>query len=140
MLIKIIFLNKGKEEQIHPTDLDLKNFNELVKDDTKDVLVNFYAPWCGFCKKIAPHYKKLAHILRKNNHILITRIDATKYDIPGSDIQYYPTIRIYKASDKNSPISYQPEKADLNELIDFMKKNTGFEWIEPNESNKKMDL
>ena len=36
-----------------------KNFNEVVNDDTKDVLVEFYAPWCGHCKNLAPKYEEL---------------------------------------------------------------------------------
>lgn len=37
-----------------------KNFEEIVMDNTKDVLVEFYAPWCGHCQKLAPIYSKLA--------------------------------------------------------------------------------
>ena len=36
-----------------------KNFDEIVMDETKDVLIEFYAPWCGHCKALAPKYDEL---------------------------------------------------------------------------------
>jgi protein disulfide-isomerase A1 len=39
-----------------------KNFDQIVKDPTKDVLVKFYAPWCGHCKKLAPIWESLAQV------------------------------------------------------------------------------
>ena len=36
-----------------------KTFNEIVNDETKDVLIEFYAPWCGHCKSLEPVYKEL---------------------------------------------------------------------------------
>ena len=37
-----------------------KNYDELVNDEMKDVLIEFYAPWCGHCKSLAPKFDKLA--------------------------------------------------------------------------------
>ncbi len=37
-----------------------KSFNDIVNDPTKDVLIEFYAPWCGHCKSLAPKYDELA--------------------------------------------------------------------------------
>ena len=48
------------EEQGALTVLVGKNWEQIVKDETKDVLVKYYAPWCGHCKALAPTWDDLA--------------------------------------------------------------------------------
>lgn len=36
-----------------------KNFDEVVTNNGKDSLIEFYAPWCGHCKKLIPIYDEL---------------------------------------------------------------------------------
>lgn len=48
-----------------------KNFDEVVLNSNKDVLVEFYAPWCGHCKQLAPIYEEFAQKIRSNPNIII---------------------------------------------------------------------
>jgi len=44
------------------TELTPDNFDSVALDKSKHVLVEFYAPWCGHCKQLAPKYEELAKI------------------------------------------------------------------------------
>lgn len=60
------------------------NFDEIVNDPSKDVLLEFYAPWCGHCKALAPKYDELGEKLKDNPNIVIAKIDATANDYPST--------------------------------------------------------
>ena len=59
-----------------------ENFNEIVNDPTKDVLIEFYAPWCGHCKSLEPKYAELGEKLKDSKDIVIAKMDATANDVP----------------------------------------------------------
>ncbi|KAL4003030.1 protein disulfide isomerase family protein [Acanthocheilonema viteae] len=99
------------------------NFAQIVFDETKDVLVEFYAPWCGHCKAFEPKYKELAVKLKNEPNLLLVKMDATANDIPKNyDVSGFPTIYFSPANKKDEPIKYEGNR-DLNDLIDFMKKH-----------------
>uniref|UniRef100_A0A1I7V8Z9 Protein disulfide-isomerase n=1 Tax=Loa loa TaxID=7209 RepID=A0A1I7V8Z9_LOALO len=99
------------------------NFAQVVFDETKDVLVEFYAPWCGHCKAFEPKYKELAMKLKSEPNLLLVKIDATVNDIPKNyGISGFPTIYFAPAGKKKEPIKYEGNR-DLNDLTDFMKRH-----------------
>ncbi|KAF7287794.1 hypothetical protein GWI33_003425 [Rhynchophorus ferrugineus] len=94
-----------------------KNFDEVVVNNEKDTLIEFYAPWCGHCKKLAPTYDELAEKL-KDEDVAIVKMDATANDVPSTfDVRGFPTIYWAPKNKKNAPVTYDGGR----ELDDFIK-------------------
>lgn len=83
-----------------------KNFNDIVLNNDNDVLVEFYAPWCGHCKKLSPIWDQLAADLKDVSGLVIAKMDATANEVDGVDIKGYPTIKFYPRGSKSSPVDY----------------------------------
>jgi len=91
------------------TTLVGKNFESIVFDEKKDVFVEFYAPWCGHCKSLAPKFEKLGEAFAKDDSVVIAQIDATENDAPYS-VQGFPTLVFWPANDKKNPIPYEGDR------------------------------
>jgi len=98
-----------------------KAFESVVMDETKDVLVEFYAPWCGHCKTLAPKYDILGEQFKSNPNVIIAKIDATANDTP-TDVQGFPTIIFWPANNKKNPITYEGERTETA-LAAFVREN-----------------
>jgi protein disulfide-isomerase A1 len=96
-----------------------------VYDTNKNVLVKFYAPWCGHCKALAPIYEQLAEYYAQDKDILIAEIDATANEVKNISIRGFPTIKFFKAGDnQHIPIDFDGDRT-LEALKDFIEKNRG---------------
>ncbi|CAG2063304.1 unnamed protein product, partial [Timema podura] len=84
-----------------------RNFDEVVTDNGKDTLIEFYAPWCGHCKKLAPIYDELGEKL-KDEDVAIVKMDANSNDVSGPyEVRGFPTLYWAPKDKKNSPVKYE---------------------------------
>ena len=96
-----------------------KTFKDIVLNPETDVLVKFYAPWCGHCKKLAPVWDELAAAVKDVPNLVIAKFDATANEVEGLDIRGYPTLKFYPAGQKSNPVDYDGERGaqDFNNWL-----------------------
>jgi protein disulfide isomerase len=100
-----------------------QNFNEIVNDESKDVLIEFYAPWCGHCKSLEPKYNQLGEKLKKYQGLTVAKIDATANDFDREKwaVSGYPTI-YFRAAGSSKPQKYEGNR-ELNDFETYLKAN-----------------
>nr|GMC98766.1 protein disulfide-isomerase-like [Ipomoea batatas] len=115
------------EEKEYVLTLDHTNFSDTVAKHNF-IVVEFYAPWCGHCKRLAPEYEKAASILSSHDPpITLAKVDAsdevnkelsTKYRIQG-----FPSIKILRDGGNKVQEYKGPREADG--IVTYLKKQAG---------------
>ncbi|KAK6938390.1 hypothetical protein RJ641_031898, partial [Dillenia turbinata] len=100
------------------------SFQDVVFNSGKNVLLEFYAPWCGHCKKLAPILDEVALSFESDPDIIIAKIDATANDYRTDtfDVKGYPTLYFKNAS--GNLIQYEGDRTK-EDIINFIKTNSG---------------
>ncbi|XP_045446332.1 protein disulfide-isomerase A6 homolog [Melitaea cinxia] len=94
--------SSGSSDKSDVITLTDSNFKELVLDSEDMWLVEFYAPWCGHCKNLEPHWAKAATELK--GKVKVGALDATVHTAMASryQVQGYPTIKLFNSGKKTS--------------------------------------
>ncbi|KAL7381979.1 hypothetical protein ABVT39_014540 [Epinephelus coioides] len=86
------------------------------------MLVKFYAPWCGHCKKLSPEFEKAA--TRLKGTVQLAKVDCTAHSETCArfGVSGYPTLKIFRNGRDSAPYD-GPRTADG--IYQYMKKQTG---------------
>jgi protein disulfide-isomerase A1 len=103
-----------------------KNFNSIVLDESKNVFLEVYAPWCGHCKQLAPIWDQLGEHFASNNNVVIAKMDGTGNEADGINVRGFPTLLWFPAGAKTGA-SGQPYSGERNfeGLSKFISDNIG---------------
>jgi len=98
-----------------------KNFNEVARDRTKTVLVEFYAPWCGHCKQLAPIFDQLGEQFKDSTEFVVAKMDSTVNELEDIKIQSFPTLKLFP-KDSDEVVDYNGERT-LEAMSSFLKSH-----------------
>ncbi|GAB4281886.1 MAG: thioredoxin [Opitutales bacterium] len=99
-------------------NLDEDTFDDALKSTENPVLVDFWAPWCGPCKAIAPILEELAEEMDGKAQICKLDVDNHQEVASRFNIRAIPTIVIFKNGEAVDQVVGMTNKTDLTTKLE----------------------
>jgi thioredoxin 2 len=97
----------------HPTELRTTNFRRHIEHTDLPVLVDFWAPWCGPCRMMAPQFEQASAQLEPHARLAKVNTDAEPELAGQFGIRSIPTMILFKSGREVARQSGAMGKADI---------------------------
>lgn len=97
-------------------NINNQEFKELLEGG-KPVLVDYWAPWCSYCRRIEPVYEKVAAQYEQELEVVKVNIDDEPQLAATEQIDVIPTLVLYRSGNSIGSIVAPESKAAIDEFI-----------------------
>ncbi|NXW81982.1 PDIA2 isomerase, partial [Alopecoenas beccarii] len=97
-----------------------KTFEQVAFDETKNVFVKFYAPWCSHCQAMAAAWEELGERYKDHEDIVIAELDATANEVEDITINGFPTLQYFPAGPGRKVVEYKSTR-DVETFSKFLE-------------------
>lgn len=98
----------------HPVELTEANFMRHITNSDIPVLVDFWAPWCGPCKMMAPAYSQAAQVLEPQIRVVKLNTEQAQSLAAQFNIRSIPTLALFKGGRE---VARQAGAMDANSIV-----------------------
>jgi thioredoxin len=110
-------INIKEDSQMSVINITQNTYQQEVLNNEKPVLLDFWAPWCGYCRRIAPAFDKISEEYADTLVAAKVNIDDEPGLAEAEKVEVIPTLILYKGGKAVDSIVAPDSKAAIDRFL-----------------------